>query len=143
MNDHLDQQLDRDRTALAGRLAVPELLDGAFALVLNEGQCPGWAGLFVPVGGLRVCGYLWVPGQLVLDVLDSLQRLAPGEFPNIRRHQPFRTGGEPFARIEWGAEPPCEAAAAGFMLGYHPDGVRMFAAERPYGVAAPATESRS
>ncbi|MFJ4773979.1 hypothetical protein ACIP88_33540 [Streptomyces uncialis] len=120
--------LERERTVIGCRLADPALLFDSYGLALAGGDRPRWAGLFVPVGGQRACGYLQVPTVWLTKVLETVGDLAPSEFPHPRPCEAQSARRPEFAAVVWGAEPCAGPLALGGMLGYHPAGAREFAA---------------
>ncbi|MFD5554676.1 DUF6302 family protein [Streptomyces sp. NPDC127068] len=135
-------RLEDERASMAARLADPGLLDGAIGIVLEEpGSGPSpvrWSGLAVPVGGVRVCGFIQVPERLLLCVLailetDNTHSLG---FPGVRVHQPytaFANGTSTTGRVEWGQEPSRDPGPRGLMLGYHHHGIALHRAESSAG----------
>ncbi|MFJ7423447.1 hypothetical protein ACIQXD_33295 [Streptomyces uncialis] len=120
--------LERERAVIGDRLADPVLLFDSYGLALAGGDRPCWAGLLVPVGGQRACGYLRVPTVWLTKVLEILGELAPSEFPDPRPCGALSARLPELTAVVWGAEPCAAPLTLGGMLGYHPAGAREFAA---------------
>ncbi|MFD4830613.1 hypothetical protein ACFWPV_12280 [Streptomyces uncialis] len=126
--EDFSRALERERADLGDRLADPVLLAGSYGPALAGGDRPRWAGLFVPVGGQRACGYLRVPSVWLPKVLEILGELAPSEFPDPRPCEALSARRQELTAVVWGAEPCAAPVALGGMLGYHPAGAQEFAA---------------
>ncbi|MET7352954.1 DUF6302 family protein [Streptomyces mirabilis] len=116
---------ERERAALARRLAEPGLLEQSVVLDLSSARVSG-AGvsrLAVPVGGVRVAGEVTVGnwGEALIVILQL--EADPGRFPRVRQRKPLGSPWEP-RTICWGAPTPVDDwPTRGCMFGYHEAGV--------------------
>jgi hypothetical protein len=123
---------ERERAALAQRLAEPDLLAQSLVLDLRSARVSG-AGvsrLAVPVGGVRVAGEVTVGnwGEALIVILQL--EAHPERYPKVRQRKPLGSPWEP-RTICWGAPTPVDDwPARGRMFGYHEAGVAEYTAAR-------------
>ncbi|MFE2700844.1 DUF6302 family protein [Streptomyces mirabilis] len=121
---------ERERAALAQRLAEPGLLEQSLVLDLSSARVSG-AGvsrLAVPVGGVRVAGEVTVGnwGEALIVILQL--EAHPERYPKVRQRKPFSSPWEP-RTICWGASTPVDDwPTRGRMFGYHEAGINEYTA---------------